>query len=331
VNLKAYILAIPSRKKELAETLERWKRTDWPEVPTVQMQPDSWPVATMNDRWKATADNSLLLLRRAFNENADYILFTEDDVEPNLNLSWNLNNWAPLVFNQLKAGCMYTPNVIIDPFKPAIEETEENVHCAARVSYKLNYRFHKPMNGPTPTHVMWGSQAYIFSHEFCGTLIEKWHKVGGGQDARVIQITNRLNVPIFYHLPDLFEHHGCVKLNQFTNQQHRSMDFDLSWKAPPKPEWEYPVREFPELTMMEADLWHRMNYADWVSNGDLNFSAMRDRIERMITTIPARSIICFHCYGIHNRDTTLAIDAAAYRYRWERIERVDSLIFFRVP
>jgi len=332
MQIKAYILAIPSRNKELGETLARWSKTDWPERPTVCMQPSHWPVETMAQRWKATADNSLELLSKAYHEKADYVLFTEDDVEPNLNLWWNLNNWPPMVWNQLKAGCLYTPNVIIDPFKPTIEETEENLHQTARVSYKLNYRLHKPMNGPTPTHVMWGSQAYVFSHEFCGTLIEKWHKVGGGQDARVIQITNRLNVPIIYHLPDLFEHHGCVKLNQFTDRQHKSMDFDLNWKALPVLKGlQYPMEEFPELSMAEAELYCRRMGADWVSKGGCNFSSMRDQIETMVSFVPKGSRICFHGYGTTNRDVTLAIDAAAYRYRWERIERVESLIFFRVP
>jgi hypothetical protein len=403
MNIKAFILAISRRQKELKETLARWRLTDWGEEPVVQMQPVDWPVSSMADRWKATANNSLALIQTAYNSQADYILFTEDDVEPNLNLRHNLNNWYPLASGTLKAGCLYTPDFIIDPFKPDLTETAQNLQNTARVSHRLSYRLHRPNMFGTPDKCMWGSQAYVFSHEMCGILLDKWYKVSGGQDGRVIQITNRLGIPIYYHLPDLFEHHGDVTLNQFTRIQHKSADFDSQFKAPSRMLPRFPNEIPGRLTMMEAELLWRLAFtcrvlelgagqgrstamllqgskmvtvvdnfakvkslgefhdrlqpygepfivatANWcaerpdlgstgydmiVIDGRKDLLSVRDDIEYALPHMSqAGGLIGFHDYGTHEYpEVTLAVDAAAYRYRWERIERQESMIVFRVP
>jgi hypothetical protein len=403
MKLKAFILAIQRREKtDLAATLARWRLTDWGEEPTIQMQPVDWPISSMADRWSATSKNSLELLKKGYESQADFILFTEDDVEPNLNLRHNLNNWFPMVCGELKAGSLYTPNVIIDPFKPDLTETELDLHNTARVSHKLSYRLHRPNMTGNPTKCMWGSQAYVFSHEFCGVLIEKWNKVGGGQDSRVIQITNKLGVPIYYHLPDLFEHHGDVTHNRFTVLQHKSADFDRQFRAPNRSLFRFPANLPGRLSMMEAELLWRMAFThrvlelgagsgkstavllqgakmvtvvdnfqkcpvgdfnlnikpygepfvvrteNWcadrpdlggtgygmiVLDGRKDFKAVRDDIEfAMPLFSQAGGFIGIHDYGVPDHpEVKLAVDAAAYRYCWERLERQESLIFFRVP
>ena len=56
----------------------------------------------------------------------------------------------------------------------------------------------------------------------------------------------------------------------------------------------------------------------------------------MVNSMPlfsqAGGFIGIHDYGVPDHpEVKLAVDAAAYRYCWERLERQESLIFFRVP
>jgi hypothetical protein len=230
-TIRPYILAIPKRQGELNETLERWDRTDWPGDPIVVMQHPDMPIGTQNERWAATAQNSYNLIKHMWEDGVDWGLFTEDDIEPNKHLYWNLVNWAPLVRKDIQIASLYMPHTVELPFFPTSEQ-RPGEHRTARVNTVENWRIPKPMTGKFPRFNLWGSQCYVMSRFFIQKCMEMWWDVPGGQDGRVNRIAMRLQQPIYYHLPDLVEHHHPETGSNFNSPWHKSMDFDANWKSP---------------------------------------------------------------------------------------------------
>jgi len=231
-KIRPYILAIPKRLNELQSTLERWNQSDWPGDPIVCMQHPDLPVNTQLDRWRATATNSYNLIKQMWKDDLDYGLFTEDDIEPNKHIYWNLVNWAPLARGEINIASLYMPNTVEIPFYPTREDRPDQECEVAIVNKEENWRIPKPMNGKFPRHNLWGSQCYVMSKAFIKLCIEQWWDVPGGQDSRVNRLAGRMGWPIYYHAPDLVQHHHPDSGSNFNSPHHVSADFSATWKSP---------------------------------------------------------------------------------------------------
>jgi hypothetical protein len=91
---------------------------------------------------------------------------------------------------------LYIPDLIADPWE--------------RAEPRLGYRLARPRYaGPDALWArsrVWGTQALLLSRRLVLAALERWDRLGGGQDARVISVCAEFRSPLWYTAPCLVEH-----------------------------------------------------------------------------------------------------------------------------
>lgn len=202
LKLAAVMISCSERELLRSQTLANLARTDWGEAP-VHVQFDQ---GKGEDRKKRQTRCAFLALREAMDEDADYLLFLEDDLEFNKHLRHNLHHWAPIQRGLVTLGGLYNPR---------LRESACDVENQARV---------------VAADSVFGSQAFILSRRTVRFLVRHWGEAQGLQDLRMSRLAGRLRMPLLYHAPSLVQHVGRESL--WGGRFHQAMDFDPDWKAP---------------------------------------------------------------------------------------------------
>lgn len=203
-DIRAYMLTCPSRQAVLGRTLLHLEKTDWNDRPVVICDSLNLP-----DRKISQEQNALRLLKVAAEDDADYTLFLEDDLEFNQHLRYNLNNWAPIKHKFLFFGSLYNPNIC-------------GLHNSGdAVRHNNNYFL-------SSTEYYYGSQALLLSRSAMRLVIAAWESEPGMQDIKISRIVGRYNPIVHFHLPSLVQHIG---LSTWGGVDHQTAEFDATFRA----------------------------------------------------------------------------------------------------
>jgi hypothetical protein len=195
-------MSCPEREAVRKQTLLHLARSDWGELPRVEIDQSTAP--RKQDRQEQTA---LLLLKKAVAEAAELILFLEDDLEFNRHLRYNLTRWRPLHQRQPDGhffGSLYNPNI------------RELARYETQAFFLAD------------PDAVYGSQAFILSLATARYIVDHWHEVPGMQDIKMSRLAARV-CPIYYHVPSLVQHVGVVSV--WGGTYHSTSDYDADWKA----------------------------------------------------------------------------------------------------
>ncbi len=190
-RLRAFVPTYPANADSLAATLANLRASDWGEEPTVVTQPADWPVG----RESGTA-NYKRALEAAAQDGCDFALVLEDDVRVCRHLRHNLLTNPLVARDQCDYLGLFVPDLLADPWE--------------RAEPHLGYRLARPRyTGPEalwPKNRVWGSQGYLLSRRLVRAALERWDRLGGAQDARVLGTCAELDLPLWYTAPCLVEH-----------------------------------------------------------------------------------------------------------------------------
>ena len=201
-RIKAWMISCPERTAIRARTLEHLSRTDWP-ADAVAVRMDGTAMVSRKARQTETA---FLALARAVEDEIDYLLFLEDDLEFNRFLRHNLDRWPPLLKREVTLAGLYNPGIV-----------ELAADCRAHAFIADPYS-------------IFGSQAFLISAPAARFFLENWNTVDGMQDIKFSRLAAELKRPVFYHAPSLVQHVG--RQSAWGGRFHEAFDYDPEWKAP---------------------------------------------------------------------------------------------------
>ena len=199
--MRAYMLSCPMRALSCAQTMERLAATDWGEPPVLVLDETAHP-----RRQERQLQAAHRLLERAVDDEAEVLLFLEDDLEFNRHLRHNLSVWSPvreLAPAGVLFGSLYNPNVHA--------QSGGDSACAS-----------------VDPGAVYGSQAFVLSRATARYLVEHWHEVEGMQDIKMSRLAARLG-PVLYHVPSLVQHLGVE--STWGGPAHVACDYDAEWRA----------------------------------------------------------------------------------------------------
>ncbi|HWG45648.1 MAG TPA: class I SAM-dependent methyltransferase [Gemmataceae bacterium] len=236
-RLRAYCVSYPANHESLQVTLEDFRHSDWGEEPIVFMQPEDWPPGK-----PSAARNYRRVLEHAYEDGCDFALILEDDVRVNRHLWHNLTTLPLIRRDQCDYLSLFLPDLIVAPWQ--------------RQERHLGYRLAKPLYaGPKQIwqrHRIWGSQAYVLSRRFLRAALERWNRLGEGQDARVLFICDELQLPLWYTYPCLVEHAPLTSV--FATPAAHAPDFDPDFRLEIGPGFQPPEAIPGWLTVEEGAL-----------------------------------------------------------------------------
>lgn len=198
MNFQTVIVTCRERAEILRQTLSHLAASDWPGQPRIQMD----PLESGDPRLRQTENVRRALEWFSTDNDADFLLLLEDDLDFNAHLSWNLERWSPVVEGRLGFGSLYNPNVRSNPY--------DDCYVA-------------------DAGTCYGSQAYVLSRAAVGILLRDWLKVIGMQDIKITRILGAAGYPLFYHRPSLVQHVGIRSV--WGGGYHSAPDFDREWKC----------------------------------------------------------------------------------------------------
>lgn len=198
VRIKAYMITCPKRSNVLDKTLENLRATDWGEEPVIIMDHENGNQQI----------NSLRLLRTAYahQDFFDYVLFLEDDLDFNINIRHNLQNWPRLQNQSFMFGTLYG------------DRTSEHVQPVT--IYDGDYSYN--MSGH------YCSQALLIHKKVIKYLIDNWSKAIGWQDIRFQKLLSQLFNLSWGSIVNLIQHQE-VK-STWGGGAHSTPYFDKNYK-----------------------------------------------------------------------------------------------------
>ncbi len=204
-TFQAAMITCPERQAMVQETLARLRRSDWGERP-VHVQLDEGQSSDRVARISAVARLALSWLAE---QNADYALLFEDDVDFNRHFLENLLAWAPLQHDEVTLASLCNfgiPPLAGDP------------------------RRHFIVADPLSMH---GSQGYLISREALRFILDHWNEAPVPLDLKVLELAGRFGPPLLYHSPSLVQHIGRESI--WGGDWRDSPDFDPLWRASSHP------------------------------------------------------------------------------------------------
>jgi len=202
--IRAVMISCGERNALRLETLRHWAATDWG-GPDLHVELDRAEFPCRQQRQTRTA---WLALQRMLEDEADYILFLEDDLEFNRYLHHNLLSWGPVRRRELVCAGLYNPGL----------------PCLAWA-----HREHAVVVSP---QAVFGSQAILLSRAAAEHAVAHWDEVEGMQDIRLSRLAGRLAGNLWYHSPSLVQHVGRESL--WGGFAHQASDYDPDWRARPQ-------------------------------------------------------------------------------------------------
>jgi ADP-heptose:LPS heptosyltransferase len=201
LKIQAVMISGVKRQATRRQTMENLAGTDWDGAPVLVQINDDY---SDHDR-QADPHCAYLALRNSLEQGADYILLLEDDLEFNVHIRHNLQNWSPLRTGMLTLASL---------FNPGVRELACDLQNNARIV--------------TPGSVR-GSQALLISKDTLQYVVRHWRRVTGSHEVRIARLAVRQRKPILYHAPSLVQHvHGPDAPGE---HRYGAMDFDRNWKA----------------------------------------------------------------------------------------------------
>ena len=200
-DIAAYVLTCPGREPVLAQTLANLAATDWDDEARVVGDTSSH-----KRRQARQEEGALRLLKHARDDEAQFVLFLEDDLEFNRHLRHNLDEWPPL----REAGRGHLFASLYNPSVLARWRDREQASFAAE------------------PECVYGSQAIVLSRETVRHVIAHWAEVPGMQDIKLSRLAAPL-CPLLYHTPSLVQHVGVA--STWGGPYHQAIDYDADWRA----------------------------------------------------------------------------------------------------
>lgn len=211
-RLCAYCLTYPANRESLRQTLEDFRHGDWGEEPTVLIPPDNGPVGQ-----PSAARNYRRALERAYEDGGDFALILEDDVRVNRWLRHNLTTNPLLGRDQCDYLGLFLPAGIAAPWQ--------------RQEPHLGYRLAKPLypdpDEPEEKDSSGGSPGYVLSRRFIRAALERWDRLRGGPDARILAVCAELSLPLWYTCPCLVQHAPAASTSDTPMAQAADFDPDF--------------------------------------------------------------------------------------------------------
>jgi ADP-heptose:LPS heptosyltransferase len=201
IRISTVMISCPEREELRRRTLANLSATDW-DGQLRHVEIDTGHGRAYRKRQTACAYRAL---KRAVELKTEYILFLEDDLDFNRHLQHNLLHWPLLRNREVTLASLYNPGV---------QETACDAANRARIV--------------APRRVF-GSQAFIISHEAARYFVRHWNDTDGMQDLRMAKLAGRIGRPLFYHAPSLVQHIG--KESVFGGGFHQALDFDRHWRC----------------------------------------------------------------------------------------------------
>jgi hypothetical protein len=201
-RVRVYLMTCAARRAVCADTLVRWRATDWGEEPVVVRDEDPGPGSSA--RMIANAHRMLV---RAAEQEADFYLFLEDDLLFNLHLRHNLFRWPPVRDRWLWAGTLYNPSLPLHPSTGA----RLPAHCLA-----------------LSPDGYFGSQGVVLSRPALRTVLREWdpHR---HQDLNFAASAGRHAEAVLAHTPSLVQHLPVP--SAWGGISHRAVDYDPFFRA----------------------------------------------------------------------------------------------------
>ncbi|GEM_PF-1734745 len=199
-RIVACMMSCPERNELRTKTIEALAATDWGEEPLVQMDPGE-----LEGKQERQTQTAWLALKKALAQKPDYILFLEDDLDFNLHLRHNLEQWKPFSREQITLAGLYNPRLRY-----------------SGCDWADNYFIVRPT-------AVFGSQSFLISARAARFVVRHWTEIDGMQDIRISRLAGRLGEPIYYHSPSLVQHVG--QLSAWGGPFHQAFDFEPNWKA----------------------------------------------------------------------------------------------------
>jgi hypothetical protein len=240
-KLKAYIVTYPANRDSLDLTLASFRATDWGEDPTIVDQPADWQPGG-----ESAPANYKRALEAAAQEGCDFALILEDDTRFNRNLRRNILTLPIVQRDQCDYLSLFVPDLLADPWE--------------RCEPELGYRLAKPRYGGPDRlwekHRVWGVQAIVMSRRLVLAALERWDRLPGVQDARLLGTCGELGLPLFYSNPSWVDH--APLRSGYNTPLAYAPDFDESGRLAIPPAF-HPPEEVPGwLTRHEAEVLWRM-------------------------------------------------------------------------
>lgn len=201
-KVRACLISCGERDALRRETLRHWAATDWPGA-DLHVELDRAEFSCRQQRQTRTA---WLALQRMLEDDADYVLFLEDDLEFNRHLHHNLMSWEPMRRRELICAGLYNPGL----------------PCLAWA--------HREQAVVVSPQAVFGSQAILLSRAAAEYVVGHWDEVEGMQDIRLSRLAGRLAGSLWYHSPSLVQHVGRESL--WGGFAHQASDYDPDWRAP---------------------------------------------------------------------------------------------------
>jgi hypothetical protein len=294
-RVRLYVVSYPANAESLRQTLASVRASDWGDEPEVVMQPADWPVGR-----EAGARTYRMALERAAADGCDFAVILEDDVRVGAHVRHNL------LTNQLVARDvadylgLFLPDLVADPW----ERTEAH----------LGYRLARPRyTGPDDgweKHRLWGAQGYCLSARLVRAALERWDRLTGSPDSRVLGVCGELGLPPWYTAPCLVEH--APLRSAFGTPAARAVDFDPDFRLELGPGFQPPDGVPGHLTIDEG-------------RALFNAAVGRDAIE--LGTDGARATVCL-AQGA-KRVVTMDIQDQGPAIEWARRFGVAERVEFR--
>jgi hypothetical protein len=201
VKLLACVVSCRERDAARERMLAGLAGTDWGERP-VHVQLDEKRFSRNEDNQTHTAWRALQV---AFQSQADYLLYLEDDLEFNRFLFGNLRAWPLLGHRQISLASL---------FNPGLRELARMGSRGARVV--------------DPQGILW-PKALLISGEAARFFLKHWFEGPAALDLKMGALAAQLDSPVFCHYPSLVRHvSGRRPLGRPFPQ---ARDFSLDWKA----------------------------------------------------------------------------------------------------
>jgi hypothetical protein len=203
MRFQVRMVSCAERDQVRAQTLGSWAQTDWGQAPPVEM--DDGQALLIAGRIEQTW---LRALETATDDDVDFSLLLEDDLEFNRFLRHNLARWPPLM--GVGDGAL--------PFFGSLY----------RANQTLLWQDQASRCAIAAPETFWGAQALLISRGTARHLLAHWQPGVRAHDLTAARLAATL-APVYLHVPSLVQHR--IGPSTWGGGVHQAPDFDPDYRA----------------------------------------------------------------------------------------------------